>query len=151
MIKFTLVCEEAHDFESWFANGATYEAQVKDGLVACPVCNSTHVTKAVMTPALMTQRRRPAGAPVADTAPQPVVLLDERQQMLRAMMQHVRSKIIENSDDVGKRFPLEARRMHEGEIPARSIRGEASLDDARSLVEDGIEILPLPLAPEEWN
>lgn len=160
MIKFTLVCEDAHDFETWFANGAAYDTQVKRGLVTCPVCNSTRVTKAIMTPALVTRgRKAPAdpaapaaeGAPVVEPPPQPVALLDERQQMLRAMMQHVRAKIIENSDDVGKRFPQEARRMHEGEIPTRSIRGEASADDARALVEDGIEILPLPPAPEEWN
>ena len=67
------------------------------------------------------------------------------------MVRELRSRIAEGTDDVGPRFSQEARRMHEGDIPHRSIRGEASMEDARSLIEDGIEILPIPRLPEEWN
>lgn len=162
MIKFALVCEDEHDFESWFPDGAAYETQVKRGQVTCPVCNSSRIGKAIMAPALLARRRTgpppeppiaPSGSapePAADEA-RPVALLDERQVALRAMMQHIRSKIVESTDDVGKRFPQEARKMHDGDIPTRSIRGEASIEDAKALIEDGIQILPMPILPEERN
>ena len=80
-----------------------------------------------------------------------MTLLDERQTALRAMMQHLHRKIVENTDDVGRRFPEEARRMHDGDIPHREIRGQATIDEARSLLEDGIMILPLPELPDGLN
>jgi hypothetical protein len=89
--------------------------------------------------------------PAAEAPPQPVALIDERQKMLRAMLRELHAKVVENTDDVGSRFPETARRMHEGEIPARSIRGEASLEEARLLVEDGIDIMPMPQLPDELN
>ena len=144
MIKYSLVCDRAHDFESWFESGASYETLARRGLIACPSCHSTSVSKAIMAPALA-GRARPADAPV------PVAMLDERQQKLRAMARTLRAEIEKNSEDVGGKFPEVARAIHDGDAPGRSIRGRASLEEARALIEDGIGVLPLPFAPDEMN
>jgi len=152
MIKFSLVCDSAHDFESWFDSGASYDVLARRRLIVCPVCNSTHVSKAVMAPSILGARKdvdRPT--PSASEAVVPVALLDERQRKLRAMVRQLRSEIEKNSDDVGVNFPQVARAIHDGVAPERSIRGQASLAEARALVEDGIGVLPLPTLPDEIN
>jgi len=154
MIKYSLVCDNAHEFESWFPDSGAYESQAKRGLVACPECGSIRNSKAIMAPSVARRDRQVRAEPVppaAEAPPQPVALIDERQKMLRAMLRELHAKVVENTDDVGSRFPETARRMHEGEIPARSIRGEASLEEARLLVEDGIDIMPMPQLPDELN
>lgn len=162
MIKYTLVCDNAHEFESWFAGSESYEEQARRGFVECPFCQSTKVSKAIMAPNVARKDREtakaeaPAEAPAAKTAapapaPQSVALLDEKQQHLRAMIRELHEKIVASSDDVGASFPEEARKMHEGEAPVRSIRGQASFEEARSLIEDGIPVLPIPDLPEERN
>ena len=157
MIKYALVCENAHDFDSWFQSSAAFETQAKRGLVACPECGSAKVCKAIMAPSIARRDRQiiePQGEPAPPAAPaptQPVALLDERQQNLRTMVRALHARIVADTDDVGRRFPDEARRMHDGDIPHRSIRGEASLEDARALLEEGVEIMPIPRLPEEWN
>lgn len=148
MIKYALNCEKAHSFESWFSDGDSYDVQARRGLIACPECNSTRVSKALMAPAVVgaqKKQRRPEGAPA------PVALLDERQQRLREVAQRLRQEIIANSDDVGTKFPEEARAIHDGDAPARSIRGQATPEEARALIEDGVGVLPLPFLPEEFN
>ena len=142
MIKYALACENEHGFESWFPDSDSYDKQALRGLIACPECNSTRVAKAIMAPAIA------AGRP-APTAP--VALLDERQQRLREIARHLRQEIITNTDDVGAKFPQEARAIHEGEAPPRSIRGQATLEEARALIEDGVGVLPLPTLPDEFN
>ena len=150
MIRYALVCDGLHKFESWFPGAEAYEQQVNRGLVTCPICNSAVVTKAIMAPNVArTDRGGPAAAPVAQ--PQQVALLDEKMQALRAMMREMRARIIESTTDVGASFPEEARKIHEGEAEARPIRGEASWDEARALSEEGIEIMPIPVLPEERN
>lgn len=156
MIKYALVCDAAHEFESWFPGSESYEEQARRGFVECPFCQSTKVSKAIMAPNVARKDRaspetEPPAPPAAPAAPQAVALLDERQQHLRAMMRELHEKIVATSDDVGDAFPEEARKMHEGETPARSIRGVASFEEARSLLEDGIPVLPIPDLPEERN
>lgn len=164
MIKYALICEADHEFESWFPDSASYDKQVKRGLVACPLCDSVKVSKAIMAPnvARKDQERTivpdnddvptptPAAAAVAPHA-QDIALLDEQQQQLRGMIRELHEKIVANTDDVGENFPEEARKMHDGETPARSIRGKASFEEARELLEDGIPVLPIPDLPEERN
>jgi hypothetical protein len=155
MIKYSLVCDASHEFESWFPGSESYEEQSRRGFVECPLCQSTKVSKAIMAPNVARKDRdvtaaSDAAAPAAP-APQQVALLDEKQQHLRAMMRELHEKIVASSDDVGEAFPEEARKMHEGETPARSIRGKASFEDARSLLEEGIPVLPIPDLPEERN
>jgi hypothetical protein len=160
MIRYALVCKAGHEFESWFASADSYESQEKRGLVACPSCGDARVSRAIMAPAVARRDRdrptrseaTPAGAeaPQAET-PAPVAVLDEKQRALRQMMRALRAEIVEKTEDLGRRFPDEARRMHEGEAPRRSIRGEATAEEARALIEDGVEILPLPPLPDERN
>ena len=159
MIKYALVCDAAHEFESWFPGSESYEEQARRGFVECPVCRTTKVAKAIMAPNIARKDRdaahanAPANAngPAVPAPPQPVALLDEKQQHLRAMMRELHEKIVASSDDVGESFPEEARKMHDGETPARSIRGKASFEEARSLLEEGIPVLPIPDLPEERN
>jgi hypothetical protein len=165
MIKYSLVCENAHEFESWFPDSGAFDTQAKRGFVECPHCGSTKVSKAIMAPHIGRSRK---GAPASDVeapkdgppapanvpaapAPQQVALLDERQQAVRAMIHELHRRIVETSTDVGARFPQEARKMHEGEIPHRSIYGQATLEEAKALVEDGIPVMPIPTLPEERN
>jgi hypothetical protein len=149
MIKYALACEQGHSFESWFPNSGSYETQAKRGLIACPDCASTRISKAIMAPAIVGGKkaeRRPEEAPTA-----PIALFDERQQRLREMARYLRKEIIANTDDVGSKFPEEARAIHEGDAPARSIRGQATPEEARALIEDGVGVLPLPFLPDEIN
>lgn len=167
MIKYSLVCDKGHEFESWFPNSDAFDTQAKRGFVECPQCRSTKVTKAIMAPRIARSDRgrrsvdisaqdasakdsgpRPANVPAP---PQQVALLDERQQAVRAMIHELRRKIVENSTDVGTSFPDQARKMHEGEIPQRSIYGQATLEEAEALVEEGVPVMPVPILPEERN
>jgi hypothetical protein len=152
MIRYALRCAEGHGFESWFRDSDAYEAQLAAGVVACPVCGSARIEKQIMAPAVAVKddavkgegaRREPAGAPV--------VALGEREAALRAMMRQLRREIVENSDDVGERFPEEARRIHYGETDPRSIRGRASAEEAKALHEEGVEFMPIPTLPDERN
>ena len=149
MIKYALACEKDHSFESWFPDSGGYETQARRGLIACPVCGSTRVSKAIMAPAIVggqQTERRPLEA-----SPAPVALLDERQQRLREAVRRLRDEIVANTDDVGRKFPQEARAIHEGDAPARSIRGQATPEEARALIDDGVGVLPLPFLPDEFN
>jgi len=162
MIKYALICEADHEFESWFPDSASYDKQVKRGLVACPLCDSVKVSKAIMAPNVARKDQDRAIAADNDDVPTPaasaaapqvqdIALLDEQQQQLRGMIRELHEKIVANTDDVGENFPEEARKMHDGETPARSIRGKASFEEARELLEDGIPVLPIPDLPEERN
>jgi hypothetical protein len=149
MIKYALSCDKAHSFESWFPDSDSYDAQARRGLIACPDCGSTRVSKAMMAPAIVSGQK--AQKPRHEGAAAPVALLDERQQRLREMARHLRQEIIANTDDVGAKFPEEARAIHDGDAPARSIRGQATPEEARALIEDGVGVLPLPFLPDEFN
>jgi hypothetical protein len=148
MIKYSLVCEKSHSFESWFPDSGSYETQSRRGLIACPDCGSARVSKALMAPAIVGSGKK---TPRQDGAAAPVALLDERQQRMREMARHLRQEIIANTDDVGAKFPEEARAIHDGEAPVRSIRGRATPEEARALIEEGVGVLPLPFLPEEFN
>lgn len=141
MIRFNLRCEHAHEFEGWFRSSEDFEAQNQRGLVSCPHCNSQNVEKGLMAPSVSTSRKREA-----------VVLAnDEKQKKLVREIQALGRKMRENSDYVGTGFAEEARKMHFGEAENRSIHGEASGDEVKSLLDDGVGIMPLPPLPEEQN
>jgi hypothetical protein len=150
MIKYALICEQRHEFESWFANSAAYDKQAKRGLVSCPACASSKVEKAIMAPRLSGTRKgrqRTAETPTATS----VAMLSPQERELRAKLKEVREQITKNADYVGQKFPEEARKMHYGDIEHRSIYGEASLETAKELSEEGIELHPLPTLPDEQN
>jgi hypothetical protein len=166
MIRYTLVCDKRHEFESWFANSAAYDKQAKRGLVTCPLCGSAKVEKALMTPRLARadtpSPRKPApaqplpaspteAAPAATPAPTPVAMISPQEQEFRQKLRELRDHLVKNAENVGPRFPEEARKMHYGEAEHRSIYGIASPEDAKELHEEGIEFSPLPVLPDERN
>ena len=144
MIKYALGCAEGHSFESWFPDSAAYEKQRKRGFVACPECGTTEVDKAIMAPAVVGGERA-----VVESDPQ--IAVDDRRRQAREFLTRVRREIEANTDDVGSKFPQVARAIHLGEERERAIRGRASLEEAKSLVEDGIGVMPLPMLEDELN
>jgi hypothetical protein len=144
MIRFALVCDNGHEFESWFASNESYDFQIDNSLVACPHCNGLKINKAVMAPAVARKDRAPAAPPK-----QNVALLGAGDRELRAMAHDLHTKIVAATVDVGADFPKEARRIHDGEAPERPIRGQASPEEASALLEDGVSILPMPILPED--
>jgi hypothetical protein len=165
MIRYALRCERDHHFESWFQDSAAYDQQVKRKLVSCPVCESVAIEKAIMAPRIVSKKGRERAEPMAEAAPAPVpaapetpaaaagptplVMTQERE--LRAKLKELRDHIVKNADNVGDHFPNEARKMHYGEIEHRPIYGEASPEEAKSLIDEGVEVSPLPVLPEDRN
>jgi hypothetical protein len=144
MIKYALACAEGHAFDSWFPDSAAYEKQRKRGFVACPECGSTRVDKAIMAPAIV-------GGERAAVEAAPEIVVDDRRSRAREFFRRMRREIEASTDDVGARFPQVARAIHLGEEPERGIRGRASQAEAKSLIEDGIGVLPLPMLEDELN
>jgi hypothetical protein len=156
VIAYTLACDAGHEFESWFASSKAYEEQAQRGLVSCPICGSGKVAKALMAPSLARgDRGKPAPAPVEQASGQPptqeMAVFSERERQLRDMVRALRKHVADNSDYVGRRFPEEARQMHNGEIEHRSIWGEASAEEAKALVDEGVQVQALPPLPDDRN
>ena len=157
MIHYHLRCERGHAFESWFQSSSAYEAQEKRKLVNCPACGSAKVERAIMAPQIVSKKGRetPLPAPAATapeaTSPASTPLLMAQDRELRAKLKELRDHIVKNADNVGERFPNEARKMHYGDIEHRPIYGEASPDEARALIEEGVDVAPLPVLPNDRN
>jgi hypothetical protein len=152
VIRYALTCEHRHGFESWFKSSTAYDEQVARGLLVCPVCGSTKVEKALMAPKVARrERRRPPARTPAGEEKSPVALISEGERELRSKLKELREELIKNADYVGPQFAQEARKMHYGEIEHRSIYGEASPEEASSLLDEGIEFHPLPYLPNERN
>ena len=159
MIRYALVCAKGHGFESWFQNSAAYDKQAKRGLVECPVCGDTKVEKAIMAPRISGTKKRgkvpvpvPMGdAPAAGEVKTPVAMVSPQEHEFRSKLKELREHMTKNSDNVGTKFSDEARKMHYGEIEHRSIYGEATLQDAKELHDEGIEVHPLPVLPDDRN
>jgi hypothetical protein len=189
MIRYALVCDQHHEFESWFSNSAAYDGQAGKGLVTCPLCGSTKIEKALMTPRLAhadssfhqdssRQASRPEAGSEAEQGPAqkaaeneskapgdqeshqgshpgggpaPVAMMTPREQELRRRLRELRNHLVENAENVGARFPEEARKMHYGETAHRSIYGVASAQDAEALHEEGIAFSALPVLPDDRN
>jgi len=137
MKVFNLGCDNEHSFEGWFASADDFDRQQEARLVECPVCGSHAVRKLLSAPRI----NRGAAAPQEK---QPVTMPNDAamQTMLLQMARHIQA----NTEDVGERFPEEARRIHYEESPKRSIRGLASREDAQGLAEEGIEVMPVPFS-----
>lgn len=149
MIRYNLVCDKGHTFESWFADSKSGDRQLKRGLVACPVCHSVKIAKAIMAPSLgRVTKKKKASAPQES---QPVALLSEKEHEARKLLKALREHVVKNAEHVGEQFPKLARQMHHEEIEARSIYGNAKPEEVRELLEEGIEVAPLPVLPDERN
>jgi hypothetical protein len=159
MIHYNLRCAKGHAFESWFQSSSAYEVQEKRKLVSCPVCGSTKVERAIMAPQIVSKKGRERAAPEPPPAPatveaaptSPTPLLMAQEQELRTKLKELRDHIVKNADNVGERFPNEARKMHYGDIEHRPIYGEASPGEAKALIDEGVEVMPLPTLPEDRN
>jgi hypothetical protein len=135
MIRYALVCKGGHTFDSWFQSAEGYDSLARAGLLSCPVCGGREVEKALMAPAVRRADRDGEGPLTA-----PANLLEQA-------LAELRRKLETESDYVGLSFAAEARAMHEGRVPERPIWGEARIEDARALLEDGVPVAPLPFLP----
>lgn len=138
MIRFDLVCGQSHGFEGWFRDGRTFDVQAESGDLACPFCGDKAVQKAVMAPAVARSR----GGAAPDDARR--MAMARMLQMARQVQDHVEKTF----DNVGERFPEEARKMHYGDVEHRDIYGKASAEEAKSLRDEGISISQLPTLPK---
>jgi hypothetical protein len=154
MIHYNLRCKLGHAFESWFQSSSAYEDQEERKLVNCPVCGSSEVERAIMAPQIVSGKSRetaaPAPAPTADPPPSTQLMMAQERE-LRTKLKELRDHIVKNADNVGEKFPTEARKMHYGDIEHRPIYGEASPTEARELIEEGVEVTPLPVLPDDRN
>jgi hypothetical protein len=141
MIRFSLCCQNDHSFDGWFRNSEDFDKQNKRGLIACPDCGSAKVEKALMAPAVSTGRKRETMA----------LAMNAEQKKAMAELKALSQKMRENADYVGDKFAEEARKIHFGETDARGIYGEATPEEAKGLVEDGVEFMPIPVFPEDRN
>ena len=150
MIRYDLICTDGHEFDGWFSNSAAFDDQSRRGLVSCIHCGSTKVEKQLMAPGIPVKGNRKAEKAEA-AKPVLASAFDPRQQRLIQMMREVRKAVEENAEYVGNKFADEARKIHYEESERRGIYGETTTADAKALIEEGIEIHPLPLLPEDGN
>jgi hypothetical protein len=157
-----LQCQHAHSFEGWFGSEEDFKSQLERGLVECPMCGDATITKKLSAPRLnLSGSREPAAVQSAtDSAASHAVAIKEKgvepakDPVLQAMLQdpqfqaaylHMARKIMANTEDVGNQFAEEARKIHYGEAKERGIRGQASHDERMELLDEGIDVMPLPL------
>jgi hypothetical protein len=156
MIRYALRCECGHSFESWFQSSAAYDSQHKRHLVTCPACDSAKVEKAIMAPRLASKNTKATTAPESaatsdnPAAASPLVMAPQERE-LAAKLRELREHVEKNADNVGRQFPQEARKIHYGDSEHRAIYGQATAEETRSLIEEGVEVMPLPLLPDERN
>ncbi len=168
MIRYDLVCTNRHRFDAWFRNSGEFERQAATGLLDCPICADTKISKALMTPGVQTARGKarsepspgPSHATEASGRPVPIapkpapdmapeaVRAAMRVAALRQMMVAMHRHVTETAENVGKGFAREARLIHDGEAEERGIYGEATREEVEDLLEDGITVMPLPAPPE---
>ncbi|MBY5338542.1 DUF1178 family protein [Rhizobium leguminosarum] len=142
MIRYSLTCDNAHEFEGWFSESADFDRQVETGFLICPVCHSAAISKLLMAPSVSTARKKDEIQTLAMDA--------MRRDALQKLKEAV-AAVKANSEDVGTQFPEEARKIHYGEADARGIIGQATVDEAQALLEEGIEIAAIPVLPEDVN
>ncbi len=153
MIRYDLVCAEGHEFDGWFRDSASFDEQRAGEAVVCPVCGTAQVDKALMAPGIAKGGREPVPAAAGPEAGQPKYVAGATPDAARLLelARELRRQVETGAENVGDRFADEARRIHYEEAEARSIYGEATPEDARALQEEGIEVFPLPVLPEDKN
>ncbi len=149
MIRYDLHCEAGHGFESWFRSSGDYDVQRKRKLVECPVCGSHDIEKQIMAPRLKRTDKAPRAKQSEEKAS--VAMMSPQEAEFRQKLKELRDHVTKNAENVGEKFPELARQMHNEEIERRSIYGEASAEEVKSLLDDEVDIHPLPLLPDERN
>jgi hypothetical protein len=142
VIRYALTCDNAHEFEGWFSESADFDRQVETGFLTCPACGSSADSKLLMAPSVSTARQKQALQTLA---------MDTAQKQAIAKFKEAVAAIKANSEDVGTKFPEEARKIHYGEADARGIIGQATPTEARALIDEGIEIAAIPTLPDDVN
>jgi len=142
LIRYSLTCDNAHEFEGWFSESADFDRQVASGFLTCPVCNSAAISKQLMAPSVSTARKKDEMQTLA---------MDAARKEAMTKLKEAVDAIKANAEDVGTKFPEEARKIHYGEADARGIIGKATPDEAQALVEEGIEIAAIPVLPDDIN
>jgi hypothetical protein len=146
MIHYDLQCDKGHAFDGWFASSDAFDKQLLHGVVECTICGSTQVEKQLMAPGIPAKSNKRSDAVPMHAGP-----ADPRYAQMMQMMRDYRKHVEANSEDVGPKFAEEARKIHYNEAKDRGIRGQATRDEALELMEEGIEVHPLPVLPEEGN
>ena len=148
MIRYTLRCERDHEFEAWFRSSADYDNASAAHQNLCPVCGSHEVGKAPMAPAVAGTKNKgsPPGSDVVSLAAP-----DPRSTIMRQALREFRKKVTEDADYVGDKFAEDARKIHYNETEQRGIYGQATVDEAEALAEEGISFHPLPELPDDQN
>lgn len=147
MIRYDLVCDKGHEFDGWFSDSASYDKQAKHGLVSCTYCGITKIQKQIMSPSIPSKSNNKPETAVRVTAG----LVDPRAAAMMQMMRDYRKHVETNAENVGNNFAEEARKIHYKETEERGIYGHTSSEEAAALVEEGIEIHPIPILPEDGN
>ncbi|MEM1273481.1 MAG: DUF1178 family protein [Pseudomonadota bacterium] len=149
MIRYALTCSEGHAFDSWFQSSSAFDALAERGLVACAVCGTTQVSKSLMAPKITAKKPAAPNQDNAETGARPMAAgpLSGQTSEIAQKLAELRKHVEENSTYVGRDFADEARKMHLGEVPERQIHGEATANQARDLIDDGVPVLPLPGVP----
>jgi len=142
LIRYELSCDNGHAFEGWFGSADDFDRQQKMALVSCPTCGSAHVAKRLMAPSVSTARKKQQRQDLA-------VQTGQREMMTK--LREIVSTIRANSEDVGERFPEEARKIHYGETEQRGLIGRATAEEVRDLLDEGVEVAPLPVLPDDTN
>lgn len=142
MIRYSLICDHGHEFEGWFSESADFDRQKESGFLSCPVCSSLAISKTLMAPSVATARKKEEGQKL---------VFDQVQKEAFLKLKEAVAAVKANSEDVGERFPEEARKIHYGETEARGIIGNATPDEVHALIDEGIEVAPLPVLPDDVN
>jgi hypothetical protein len=151
MIVYDLSCHDGHRFEGWFGSSAEFENQRARGLLACPACGTSEVSKAPMAPAVPAKDNRRQEVLPPETRPMANTPMSPAMHKALAALARAQAEALKNSTWVGDRFAEETRKMHYGEREEAPIHGQASLAEARALIDEGVPIapLPLPVAPPD--
>ncbi len=147
MIRYGLICDKGHEFDGWFSDSAAYDKQRKRGFVECTHCGSGKIEKQIMAPNIGAKGNRKSGEHQGVMTPP----TDPRMQAMIKVMREMRDLVEKTAENVGDKFADEARKIHYNESEKRGIYGSATAEDAISLVEEGIEVMPLPRLPEDGN
>jgi hypothetical protein len=147
MIRYDLICDKGHEFDGWFSDSASYDTQAKRGLIECTHCGIAKIKKQIMSPGIPSKSNKKSEAAVRMSAG-PV---DPRAAAMMQMMRDYRKHVETNAENVGKNFAEEARKIHYKESQERGIYGQTSSEEAAALIEEGIEIHPIPVLPEDGN
>jgi hypothetical protein len=143
VIAYRLTCSHGHEFEGWFQDSAAYDSQQAANALSCPVCGDAEVKKAIMAPAVKNSVTKSKGRDAPEPQPDP--------QKVRQFVAGFRKFVEENAEYVGRKFPEEARKIHYGESDERHIYGESTVKEAWELIEEGIDVAPMPPDPDDLN